>query len=147
MKVYVDSSVLLRVVLGESGRLRIWPKIDGAVASELIVLECLRTIDRARIRLRLEDDDVAGRREAVFEAVEAFSLVPIEPPVLERAAEPFPTMLGSLDAIHLASALLVRDRFEDLSFATHDDELAIGARALGFRVHGAPSQVRPGCVH
>ena len=142
MNVYVDSSVLLRVMLGETSRLRIWSKITGAVASELITLECLRTIDRARIQLRLADEEVADRRAAVMETVETFNLVPIGPPVLERAAEPFPTMLGSLDAIHLASALLVRERFEDLSLATHDQELALAARAVGFRVHGSPSRDR-----
>ncbi|OGO58713.1 MAG: hypothetical protein A2Z32_13495 [Chloroflexi bacterium RBG_16_69_14] len=140
MNVYVDSSVLLRVVLGETGRLSIWPRITAAVASELITVECLRTIDRARIRLQLGDEDVADRRAFVIEAIEAFSLVPVGPPVLARAAAPFPTMLGSLDAIHLASALLVRERFEDLSFATHDHELAVAARAMGFQVHGSPSR-------
>jgi predicted nucleic acid-binding protein len=138
VNVYVDSSVLLRVVLGEPNRLRTWSRIDVAVASELIRLECLRTLDRARIALRLPDGDVAARREAVLEAIDAFHLVPIQRPVLERAAEPFPTTLGSLDAIHLATALLVRDRFEDLSLATHDLELSLAARAVGFRVHGAP---------
>jgi len=110
------------------------------VASELITLECLRTIDRARIRLRLDDKDVSERRAAVLEAIEGFGLVPIGPQVLERAAEPFPTMLGSLDAIHLASALLVRDEFDDLSLATHDEELALAARAEGFRVHSSSSR-------
>lgn len=135
LNVYVDSSILLRVVLGERGRLRIWPTISAVVASELITLECLRTIDRARIRLGLADQEVADRRAAVMEKIETFNLVPLAPAVLERAAEPFPTMLGSLDAIHLASALLVRDRFDDLSFATHDQELAIAAKAVGFHVH------------
>jgi len=140
LNVYVDSSVLLRVVLGEPGRLRIWSRITRAVSSELIILECLRTIDRARIRLRLDDKDVSERRAAVLEAIEGFGLVPIGPQVLERAAEPFPTMLGSLDAIHLASALLVRDEFDDLSLATHDEELALAARAEGFRVHSSSSR-------
>jgi predicted nucleic acid-binding protein len=98
----------------------------------------LRTIDRARVRLRLADEDVSERRAAVLEAIEGFALVPIGPPVLERAAAPFPTTLGSLDAVHMASALLVRDDFDDLSVATHDRELAVAARAEGFRVHGAP---------
>ena len=140
MNVYVDSSVLLRVVLGEPGRLRIWPRITAAVSSELIGLECLRTIDRARVRLGLEDEEVAARRAAILEAIEGFALVPIGPPVLERAAEPFPTMLGSLDAIHLASALLIRDTFEELSLATHDRELAVAARAEGFRVYGSATR-------
>lgn len=136
----MDSSVLLRVVLGEPGRVRIWPRITRAVASELVRLECLRTIDRARIRLRLEDKDVAGRRAAVLEAIETLSLVPVGPRILERAAEPFPTMLGSLDAIHLASALLVREESDDLSLATHDQELAVAARAVGFHVHGVTTR-------
>jgi hypothetical protein len=77
-------------------------------------------------------------REAVFQATERFTLVPLGRPVLERAAQSFPTLLGTLDAIQLASALVVRDRFEDLSLATHDQELAIAARAVGFEVQGIP---------
>ena len=136
MNAYVDSSVLLRIVLGEPDRLRIWPTITNAVSSELIRLECLRTIDRARFRLGLEDRKVARYRADVLEAVEAFSLVGLDSIVLERASEPFPTALGSLDAIHLASALLIRDRFDELVFATHDDELGTAALATGFQVHG-----------
>ena len=136
MNVYVDSSVLLRIVLGEPDRLRIWPTITNAVSSELIRLECLRTIDRARTRLGLPDRQVAQYRADVLEAVDAFSLVALDSIVLERAAEPFPTGLGSLDAIHLASALLARDSVGELLFATHDDELGTAARATGFRVHG-----------
>lgn len=139
MNVYVDSSVLLRIVMGEPNRLRIWPRIAQPVSSELIRLECLRTIDRARILLELEDVAVAARRAAVLEAIESFSLVPVGSRVLERAADPFPTTLGSLDAVHLATALLVRDQFEALTLATHDDELATAARAVGFEVHGAPT--------
>jgi len=136
LNVYVDSSVLLRIVLGEPDRLRIWPTIANAVSSELIRLECLRTIDRARIRLGLEDPRIAKYRADVLEAVDAFSLVALDSIVLERASEPFPTALGSLDAIHLASALLARDSFDGLVFATHDDALGMAARATGFQVHG-----------
>jgi predicted nucleic acid-binding protein len=136
VNVYVDSSVLLRAVLGEAGRVRIWTRITQAVASELIRLECLRTIDRARVRLGLPDEEVAERRAAVLEALETFTLVTLDRPVLERAADPFPTTLGAPDAIHLATALLVRSAFEDLSLATHDRELATAARSMGFRVHG-----------
>lgn len=68
--------------------------------------------------------------------MEAFDLIALDSVVLERATEPFPTMLGSLDAIHLASALLAREEFEALSLATHDEELAVAARAVGFKVSG-----------
>ena len=74
--------------------------------------------------------------DSVLEAIDTFHLVPIQPVVLERAAEPFPTQLGSMDALHLASALLVRDRFEELVLATHDEALALAAKSVGFRVYG-----------
>lgn len=136
MKAYVDSSVLLRVILGEPGRLASWSRLDQAVSSELIRLECLRTIDRARIQLRLTDDAVSRQRADVLEAIDSISLVPLTTLVLERAAEPFPTLIGSLDALHLASALLVRDQYDQLLFATHDHGLAVAARSMGFGVEG-----------
>ena len=140
MTVYVDSSVLLRIVLGEPETLREWSRITRALSSELIRLECLRTIDRARIRHRLDDKAVAQHRAAVFEQLEGFEIVPVETGVLERAEEPFPTLLGSLDAIHLATALLTRAQVPDLQFATHDNGLAIAARAVGFSVLGSPAR-------
>jgi len=138
--VYVDSSVLLRIVLGEPGRLREWSRITRALSSELIRLECLRTIDRARIRHHLADEAVAQQRAAVLEQLEGFEIVPVETAVLERAEEPFPTLLGSLDAIHLATALLTRAQVPDLRFATHDNGLAVAARAVGFTVLGSPAR-------
>jgi uncharacterized protein len=135
--VYVDSSVLLRIVLGEPGPLRQWRSIARPIASELIRLECLRTIDRARVQYRLDDQQVAAQRAAVLEQLEAFETIPIDGMVLQRAAEPFPTLLGSLDAIHLASALLARALLPGLQFATHDSPLAVAAQAMGFGVLGA----------
>jgi hypothetical protein len=59
--------------------------------------------------------------------------------ILERAAQPMPTELGTLDAIHLATALLWRDMTRnELVMATHDAALAVGARAHGLRVVGVP---------
>jgi len=132
VNVYVDSPVLLRVVLEEAGRLRDWHRIERPIASQLIRLECLRTIDRARLRLNLTDEETAKRRAAVLEQLDGFTLVPLEWPILERAEQPFPTLVGTLDAIHLASALVARSAQSDLRFATHDGELAVAARAMGF---------------
>lgn len=137
MNAYVDSSVLLRVILGEPERLASWDRIDVAVSSDLIRVECLRTIDRARIQLRLSDDAVSRQRFDVLEAIDGINLIPLTTPVLDRAAEPFPTLLGSLDALHLASAVLVREQYDELLFATHDRALAMAARAAGFQVDGA----------
>jgi predicted nucleic acid-binding protein len=140
MTVYVDSSVLLRIVLGEPGTLSSWRRITQPVSSEVIRLECLRTIDRASLIRRIGDADVAARRSAVLEQLEGFTLVRLDSRVLERAADPFPTTLSSLDAVHLASALLARRAMGDLTIATHDAELATAARAVGFRVAGVPAR-------
>lgn len=137
MNAYIDSSVLLRVVLRESGALAEWKRIRRAFASALVRVECLRTIDRARIRFGLSDSEVAERRAAVLELLEGFEVVMINDEILQRAADPFPTTLGSLDAIHLASAMMARDFVPDLALATHDQELATAARATGFRILGA----------
>lgn len=140
MNVYVDSSVVLRIVLGEPGPLAAWRRIRRAISSPLVRLECLRTIDRARLRVTLDDAEVAERRVGVLEVLEGFDMVPIDSAVLDRAASPFPTTLGSLDAIHLASALLARATIPDLQLATHDLELATAARAVGFTVLGASAR-------
>jgi predicted nucleic acid-binding protein len=139
VRVYLDTSVLLRVVMGERDAIRNWAAIDAPIASVLVRVEALRTIDRSRLRQSLSDDDVAERRADVLRTLSGCSLVPLDGRILERSAEAFPTALGTLDAIHLSTALLVRAEQPDLAFATHDRALATAARAVGFRVLGAPA--------
>jgi predicted nucleic acid-binding protein len=133
---YVDTSVLLRIVLGEPKPLREWMSIDSALSSELIRVEALRSIDRARVLLRLQDAEIAERRAGVLELLSSFRLARMDSRVLARAADPFPTLIRTLDAIHLATAELARRATKDLVFATHDRELGMAANALGFRVIG-----------
>ena len=137
MTAYLDSSVVLRVVLQEPGVLPEWPAVRRGVASALVEVECLRTLDRLRLRRSLADPDVAARREAVFRLLGEIEVLLPTQAILVRAAHPLPTELGTLDAIHLASALAWRDETgEDLVMATHDTALATAARASGLRVVG-----------
>jgi hypothetical protein len=58
--------------------------------------------------------------------------------VLLGASEPLSSVVGTLDAIHLATAMTWRETYErSLVFATHDGMLANAARAAGFEVLGA----------
>lgn len=137
MIAYVDSSVVLRIVLGQPGRLTEWKSIVTGVASGLVEVECLRTLDRLRVAGNLSSDDVAVRREAVFRVLEGLELVELTRAVLRRAAQPMPAPLGTLDAIHLATAEMWREaKGKELLVATHDQALALAARASGFRVAG-----------
>jgi predicted nucleic acid-binding protein len=134
---YVDTSVLLKVVLREPGALEDLQSYDGLVSSELIAVESARTIDRLRLQGTLTLEEAAARSRAVGDWLEAFDLVLLRPPVLSRASEPLPTPLGTLDAIHLATALLWRERMGPLvTIATHDSALGVAARTFGFDVRG-----------
>lgn len=137
MTAYLDSSVLLRKVLRQSGSLREWTAIRTGVASALSETECLRTLDRLRLRAGLSDRELARRRQSVFRLLESVELVEVTAPVLARAAQPLPTELGTLDAIHLATALLWREHSGGgIVMATHDIALATAARACGLAVIG-----------
>jgi predicted nucleic acid-binding protein len=134
---YVDTSVLLRIVLREPGALEGLQSYDGLVSSELIAIESARTIDRLRLQGALTLEEAATRSRAVGEWLEAVDLVLLRPPVLSRASEPLPIPLGTLDAIHLATALLWRERMGPLAMiATHDSALGVAARTFGFDVRG-----------
>jgi predicted nucleic acid-binding protein len=137
MIAYVDSSVLLRVALGQPNALPEWRDIERGVSSALVTTESLRTLDRVRLRVNLSDIEVARRRATILALIDSLELVEIDSSVLDRAAQPMPTELGTLDAIHLASALLWRDAFgADLAMATHDKALAVAAQAHGIKTMG-----------
>jgi uncharacterized protein len=137
MIAYVDSSVLLRLVLRQPGALKEWSSVEEGVTSALTQVECLRTLDRLRVVERIPDDALASRREAIFGVLATLSVVDIAGVILDRAAQPLPTALGTLDAIHLATAQLWRERTAvELTMATHDAALATAARSLGMPVVG-----------
>ncbi len=135
MIAYADSSVLLRVILRQPNRLKQWKAIETGVASALVEVECLRTLDR--LRAAISDEDLAVRRETVFRLTEEMEIVEPTFAVLNRAAQPLPIPLGTLDAIHLATVMMWREvRDEEIVMATHDQALGTAARASGLRVMG-----------
>lgn len=137
MTAYVDTSALLRLVLREPGALEQLRSFDALVSSELIAVESRRAIDRLRAQGSLTAEDAAERLKIVADWLEGIDLVLLRPPVLRRAGDPLPTPLGTLDAIHLATALVWRERMSPLAvIATHDAALGLAARSFGFDVLG-----------
>jgi predicted nucleic acid-binding protein len=137
VRAYIDSSVVLRIVLNQPGQLPEWRRITTGISSGLLEVECLRTLDRLRVSGHLDVEDAVARREAVFRVLDALQIVELSATVLHRAAQPMPAPLGTLDAIHLATADLWREANPgELLVATHDGALALAARAGGFRVAG-----------
>jgi predicted nucleic acid-binding protein len=137
MIVYVDASVALRVLLRQPGRLRSWADWDAAYSSELLGLEIRRTIDRLRVQGDLGGEAVAELLQSATMIEEGLAVVSLTRTVIQRAGLPMATPVRTLDAIHLATALMVRERSaQPLTFVTHDVQQAGAARALGFAVAG-----------
>lgn len=138
MIAYVDSSVMLRVIVGQPGQLSEWPQIQRGIVSALVEVECLRALDRLRLQGSFSDAELSRMREGVLRYLESFEVVQVREPILARAAQPMGLVMGTLDAVHLATALIWRDDVrEEPVVATHDRALALGARAFGFQVVGA----------
>jgi predicted nucleic acid-binding protein len=90
--------------------LRTWTHLcSSGSRSGNITTESLRTLDRLRLRANLADAEVANRRATILAIIASLELVDIDAAVLARAAQPMPTELGTLDAIHLATALLWKE--------------------------------------
>ena len=135
LQVYLDSSVVLRWLLEAPGAIPDWGAWQHAVASELMQVEVLRTLDRMRVRGEIRVSQLAACVEELGIWVTALEEVPLNRIVLRRAAAPFSMPIATLDAIHLATALLwVERRGKPLTFLTHDGQLALAARASGLEV-------------
>jgi predicted nucleic acid-binding protein len=137
MMVYLDASVVIRKIQREAGSLREWGQWERAYSSELLRVEVLRTIDRTRLRGALTDGEVADvveKARAIFDGLE---LLVLTKSILKRASQSLLTPLGTLDALHLATALLLVESSDvEMTFLTHDIELATAARSANFKVEG-----------
>jgi predicted nucleic acid-binding protein len=104
MIVYVDTSVVLRVLLHEPNPVGIWGQWNKAYSSALWRVEALRTVDRLRLTHEISDNEVAELVRDIQITHETFAIHPITNQVLQRASETFPTVVGTLDAMDLATA-------------------------------------------
>ena len=137
MIAYVDSSAILRFVLQQPDPLMALLDCDDRVTSFLTEVECLRAIEAARLRRQLSIDESGERRQLAYRHLRRMRRLMPSLSILRRAGEPYPRALKTLDAVHLATALIWRDRrAPGLVFATHDRQLGRAALALGFEVIG-----------
>jgi predicted nucleic acid-binding protein len=95
---------------------------DGYVSSALLGVEAIRACGRY-------GGNYASQARAFLEGV---ALLPLDDAVLDEAASIDPAELRSLDALHLATALSIRDEIG--TFVTYDDRLASTAMANGLPV-------------
>jgi predicted nucleic acid-binding protein len=138
-RAYIDSSVVLRRLLKHPDALTAFAKWD-LVASDLMEVEALRTLYRVHSERGLSDDDLRQRIADLRATVAALVQFPITKAVLIRASRPLPGNLKALDAIHLASALMWSEHYDErIVMITHDRQLAKVSRASGLEVYPEPT--------
>jgi predicted nucleic acid-binding protein len=125
--VYLESSALAKLVLPEpeSGALadflRDWPARTASVIARVEL--------RRAVRREVRPRDVSSRAAAVLEDI---ALLPLDDETVERACALEPSALRTLDAIHLATALSIREALGGM--VTYDRRLADAARRAGLTV-------------
>lgn len=129
--VYLDTSALARVLLGEPDGPAILTALDAA---ETIVSSRLLDVELRRVALREQiDGDVVSRWLA------AVALVPVEQRLLDAAGRIGPATVTTLDAIHLACAVDLAEAGLIGAVMTFDNRLADGARLHGLEVLAPPA--------
>ena len=124
---YLDSSAIVKLVAPEpeSAALLELVKTGGpAVSSSLATVEVQRAVKR------LESSPAWQQKAA--EILSRIALIKVDDGILQQAAHLQPAKLGSLDAIHLATAFSVQQHLE--AFVVYDVRLAEAATRLGLEV-------------
>lgn len=138
MNLYLESSAVLRDLLGGEGAHEIRHALDRAAAvvtSRLTIAEVTRVL----ARLRVLEPQVAARiavRDAAFQSEsEIWGVQPLDEDILMRCGRPFPhEPVRTLDAIHLATIEKVSGAIPDVAMLSTDDRIRRNAAALGFRL-------------
>lgn len=138
MILYAESSAVLAWLLGQNSgepvRLAL-TRARHVVSSDLTRLECQRAISRLVAGGVLGEADAKTVRSRFAQERVRWTRVTIADEVIERSGDVFPVEpVRALDAIHLASALLVREEEASLVMLSLDDRVRRNADALGIEV-------------
>ena len=121
--IYLDTSVALAELFAEDRRPAPGFWKGQLVSSRLLEYELWTRVHGRRA--------AATHGEAVREVLASVAFVEMAPTVLARAVEPFPVPVRTLDAMHLATALFLAERRQDVVVATYDERMRAAARAVG----------------
>lgn len=124
--IYLDTSVALAHLLAEDRRPppEIWA--EDLVTSRLLEYELWN---------RLHARDLARSHGDLARLLLArLAWLELRPAVLDRALQPFPTPVRTLDALHLASLSFLRERGKEAALATYDATMAETARGMGIQL-------------
>ncbi len=121
---YLDTSAFVKLVRSEPESAALRRELAGRELLSSVLL----TVEGRRAARRY--GELAARRARA--ALTAITLVPLDDPILQAAAELEPAELRSLDALHLATVVSLGEDLERLF--CYDARLKDAAQALGIEV-------------
>lgn len=122
--IYLDSSALLKLLFEESESAALASWITERTDTPMVSSE-LAKIEVVRATRRLDSAVVPAARALVAQ----LDLLPLSSGLIEEATDTGEPFLRTLDAIHLASALSIRN--ELTAFVAYDNRLVSAAQAAG----------------
>jgi len=133
---YIDSSAVLRIIFNSDNAFRDYDCFEKIGSSELMVIECNRVIDRYRLENILSDAQIATAKEYLHNIIEGMYILDITHSIKARASDAFPTVVGTLDALHISTAVIWREEsgINDFSIVSHEKQMNVCAKALGFKI-------------
>jgi predicted nucleic acid-binding protein len=138
VNLYAESSAVLAWLLDEDSAADVRRSLATAeiiVASDLTLIECDRVILRAAALGELTEAEAADRRAHLTAAASHWQILRVAPEIVERARQPFPgEPIRTLDAIHLASALVARTAIAGLTLLSLDDRIRKAGKKLGLEM-------------
>jgi hypothetical protein len=133
--VYVETSAVLRVLLeGDRALARRLARAPRRATSALTAVEARRGLRRALHEGRIDEAARAVGEAWLVRFLRSCDIVAMAGPVLARAEQGFPVEpVRTLDAIHVASAILWADEVGPVIAASCDRRVRDIASALGWR--------------
>ena len=135
MVAYIDSSLVLRHIIQGEQAIALAFEYGRAISSELLEIECKRVIFRYRAEGILDDEGMVTAMRRLEDVLDGLDLVELSGAIKKRAMEPFPTIIKTLDALHLATAIKFAEEMEDKRVAvfSYDKAMNLCAEALGLK--------------
>lgn len=130
VQAYVENEAEIHAVLHSARRGR------KLYTSALTELEVRRAILRLQHEARLTRTAAAETPADVLQLLQHAAVVPVGQAVLARAGDVFPLPLRSLDAVHVATAVLLHQRreVEQVVMLSRDKRVRDNAAALGMQL-------------
>ncbi|HEV8621157.1 MAG TPA: PIN domain-containing protein [Nitrospiraceae bacterium] len=125
--VYLDTSVALAHLLAEDQAPpeNLWG--ESLISSRLFEYEIWNRIHARKLG--------KTHGEAVRELTGRIALVELIGPILDRAKEPFPAAVRTLDALHLASISFLIETGQTVALASYDTKMTHAARLIGIKIY------------